>query len=83
MKHHACITIGINQYQYLQPLSYAQRDAEALHSFLVEKAGFSPDQSLLMSDTSPEVWGIPTYPNRDNLDDWIDALCKEQLHSPF
>ncbi|MEA5501424.1 peptidase C14 [Limnoraphis robusta Tam1] len=81
MKHHACITIGINQYQYLQPLSYAQRDAEALHSFLVEKAGFSPDQSLLMSDTSPEVWGIPTYPNRDNLDDWIDALCKEQLHS--
>ncbi|ERT06284.1 caspase domain protein [Lyngbya aestuarii BL J] len=81
MKHHACITIGINQYQYLQPLSYAQRDAEALQSFLVERGGFSPDKSLLMSDTSSEVWGIPTYPNRENLKDWIEAMCKEQLRS--
>ncbi len=81
MKHHACITIGINQYQYLQPLSYAQRDAEALHRLLVEKAGFAPDKSLLMSDTSPEVWGIPTYPNRDHLENWIEAICREQLNS--
>ncbi|MEB3280137.1 MAG: peptidase C14 [Lyngbya sp.] len=81
MKHHACIAIGINQYQYLQPLSYAQRDAEALHTFLVERGGFSPDKSLLISDTSPEVWGIGTYPNRENLEHWIEAICKEQLHS--
>ncbi|WP_413162816.1 caspase family protein [Capilliphycus salinus ALCB114379] len=81
MKHHACIAIGINQYQYLQPLSYAQKDAEALHRFLVDRGGFSPDKSLLISDTSPEVWGIGTYPNRDNLQHWIEAICKEQLHS--
>lgn len=81
MKHHACIAIGINQYQYLQPLSYAQKDAEAVRSFLIDRGGFSPDKSLLMSDTSQEVWGIPTYPNRENLKDWIEAMCREQLRS--
>ncbi len=81
MKNHVCIAIGINQYQYLQPLSYAQNDAEELHRFLVSESGFSPDQSLLMSDSSPEMWGIPTYPNRQNILDWIEAACKEQLQA--
>lgn len=79
MKHYASIAIGINQYQYLQPLSYAQNDAEAFHRFLVSEKGFSSDKSLLMSDTSPQKWEIPTYPNRQNIIEWIEAACQEQL----
>ena len=65
MKHHACIAIGINQYQLLQPLSYAQEDAEALYGFLTSEAGFAPDGCLLMTDSSPSLWGQSTYPNRE------------------
>ncbi len=79
MKHHVCITIGINQYQFLQPLSYAQRDAEMIQDCLITKAGFSGDKSLLMSDTSPHLWGIPTIPERENILDWVEGICQEQL----
>ena len=79
MKHHVCITIGINQYQFLQPLSYAQQDAEAIQDCLITTSGFSADKSLLMSDTSPHLWGIPTSPERENILDWIEGVCREQL----
>jgi Caspase domain len=79
MKHHACIAIGINQYQLLQPLSYAQEDAEALHGFLTEEAGFAPDGCLLMTDSSPSLWGQSTYPNRENILKLTESLCAEHL----
>ncbi|WP_293129730.1 caspase family protein [Microcoleus sp. bin38.metabat.b11b12b14.051] len=79
MKHHACIAIGINQYQLLQPLSYAQEDAEALHTFLVEEAGFATDGCLLMTDSSPSLWGQSTYPNRENILRLTQSLCRDHL----
>jgi len=79
MKHHACIAIGINQYQLLQPLSYAQEDAEALYGFLTEEAGFAPDGCLLMTDSSPSLWGQSTYPNRENILRLTQTLCAEHL----
>jgi hypothetical protein len=79
MKHHACIAIGINQYQLLQPLSYAQEDAEALYGFLTEEAGFAPDGCLLMTDNSPSLWGQSTYPNRENILRLTQSLCAEHL----
>ena len=79
MKHHACIAIGINQYQFLQPLSYAQEDAEALHGYLVGEAGFSPEISLSLTDSSPTIWGNSTYPSRENILKLIDSLCLEHL----
>ncbi|XZO03503.1 MAG: caspase family protein [Microcoleus sp.] len=79
MKDHACIAIGINQYQLLQPLSYAQEDAEAVYSFLVEEAGFSKDGCLLMTDSSPSLWGNSTYPNRENILKLTENLCAEHL----
>jgi uncharacterized caspase-like protein len=39
MRHWA-ISIGINQYEFLQPLSYAQHDAQAMHRFLIERGAF-------------------------------------------
>lgn len=79
MKHHACIAIGINQYQLLQPLSYAQEDAEALYGFLTEEAGFAPEGCLLMTDSSPSLWGQSTYPNRENILRLTESLCAEHL----
>ena len=34
------IAIGINQYDYLQPLNYAKRDALLMQEFLSKEAGF-------------------------------------------
>ncbi|XZN90089.1 MAG: caspase family protein [Microcoleus sp.] len=79
MKHHACIAIGINQYQLLQPLSYAQEDAEAVYTFLVEEAGFSKDGCLLMTDSSPSLGGNSTYPNRENILKLTENLCAQRL----
>lgn len=79
MKHNACITIGINQYHFVQPLSYAQEDAEALQNFLHTEANFSSDGCLLLTDSSPEKWGHSTYPSRDNILQQLDALCSEKI----
>lgn len=79
MKRHICIAIGINQYQYLQPLNYAQKDAEAIYEYLVDVAGFPRDQSLLLTDKSPQISKMSTYPDQKNVLDWVDSLCKEQL----
>lgn len=79
MNNYWLMTIGINQYQYLQPLGYAQADAQALWNFLVGKAGFMPDRCLLLTDTSPFIEGQSTYPTRENIQLWIDWLSQEAL----
>ncbi|NEQ38191.1 MAG: peptidase C14 [Okeania sp. SIO3I5] len=80
MKNYASIAIGINQYEFLEPLSYAQQDAEALHSFLVNETSFSEEQCLLLSDnTSRPIWQQPTYPTRENILNIIEGFCQKQL----
>lgn len=73
------IAVGINQYQCFQPLNFAQRDAQALRNVLVNEAGVPPEQCLLMTDTSPPVWGKPTYPSRENIQGWIELLGQQYL----
>ncbi|MBD2021433.1 caspase family protein, partial [Leptolyngbya sp. FACHB-36] len=73
------ITVGINQYHRFQPLSYAQRDAQALRTFLVDEAGFAVDRCLLLTDSSPTVFGKSTYPTLENLQSWIDTLGQRYL----
>jgi Caspase domain len=67
MANHWAIAIGINQYQFFQPLGCAQADAEALLDFLVTQAGFSPQHCLLMTDTSPPIGNKSTYPSKENI----------------
>lgn len=81
MKHLACIAIGINQYQFLEPLSYAQQDAEALHTLLIKEMGFLRDKCLLLTDTSPAIWGHSTVPSRENILNLIESLCQKQLEA--
>lgn len=75
----ACIAIGINQYQFFQPLSYAQQDAQALQDFLVGEVGLPPERCLLLTDSSPPVAGHSTYPTRDAIEEWVGKFC-QTLH---
>ncbi|OZH55145.1 hypothetical protein AFK68_06470, partial [Hydrocoleum sp. CS-953] len=80
MKNYASIAIGINQYEFLEPLSYAQQDAEALHNFLLNERNFSAEQCLVLSDnTSIPIWEQPTYPSRENIIDIIEGFCQKEL----
>lgn len=65
MANNWAIVIGINQYRFLQPLKYAKRDAEAMHSFLIQEAKF--DRIFLFTDDSPPISGKSTEPFRANL----------------
>ncbi|NWF58527.1 MAG: caspase family protein [Fischerella sp.] len=67
MANNWAIAIGINQYQFFQPLGCAQADAEALKDFLVVEAGFLQQQCLLMTDTSPPLGDRSTYPTKENI----------------
>ncbi len=40
MSKNWAIAIGINQYDYLQPLNYAKRDAQLMQEFLRNEAAF-------------------------------------------
>ncbi|MBD2076117.1 caspase family protein [Phormidium sp. FACHB-592] len=78
MRHWA-ISIGINQYEFLQPLSYAQHDAQAIHRFLVEAGGVPAEQCLLLTETSPPQWGKSTYPDRETIQSWLDLLIQRYV----
>ncbi len=79
MKNHACMAIGINQYQFLEPLSYAERDAEELYNLLVNNMGFIKDKSLLLTD-SPLVNGDNSiYADRQQILDSLQDLCERKL----
>ncbi|MBP0007717.1 MULTISPECIES: caspase family protein [unclassified Roseofilum] len=68
------IAIGINQYQYFQPLSYAQQDAQAFCDFWTYQAGLSLDQCLLLSEVSQPIQGESTYPDRPTIEGWIEKI---------
>ncbi|KAM3101886.1 GUN4 domain-containing protein [Phormidesmis sp. 146-12] len=65
MANNWAIVIGINQYEFLQPLKYAKRDAEMMHNFLRQEAGFN--NIFLFTDDSPDVNRKRTKPFRANL----------------
>lgn len=80
MKNYACIAIGINQYEFIQPLSYAKQDAETLHNFLLNETNFSAEQCLLLTDSNLlPIWEQPTYPSKENILDLIEDFCQNQL----
>jgi uncharacterized caspase-like protein len=79
VKNQACIAIGINQYQFFQPLSYAQQDAQALGNFLVDEARLPAERCVLLTDTSPPASDHSTYPSKENILAWLDRQCREQV----
>ena len=71
------IAIGINQYDYLQPLNYAKRDALLIQEFLSNEAGF--ERIFFFSDDSPELAGKSTRPTRTNL----LRVLRQLFENPF
>ncbi|MDZ7967579.1 MAG: SUMF1/EgtB/PvdO family nonheme iron enzyme [Nostoc sp. DedSLP03] len=71
------IAIGINQYDYLQPLNYAKRDAQLMQEFLGNEAGF--ERIFFFSDDSPELAGKSTRPTRTNL----LRVLRQLFENPF
>ncbi|WP_088890202.1 caspase family protein [Leptolyngbya ohadii] len=76
---HWAIAIGINQYQSqkLQPLLYAQRDAQSLRDFLVQEAHFEPSHCLTLTEFSESE----QYPTQENLLRSIEQVCQTQIAS--
>jgi formylglycine-generating enzyme required for sulfatase activity/uncharacterized caspase-like protein len=71
------LAIGINQYDYLQPLNYAKQDAELVQQFLRNEAGF--EKIFFFTDDSPEIGGKSTRPTRANL----RRVCLELFNQAF
>ncbi|MDJ0696608.1 caspase family protein [Mastigocoleus sp. MO_188.B34] len=67
MANNWAIAIGINQYQFFQPLRCAQADAEGLKQALVEQGEFFAQQCLLITDTSPPIGEYSTEPSKENI----------------
>ena len=59
------IVIGINQYDFLKKLNYAQQDAEEVKKFLQHEVGF--ERIYLFTDSSPSIGGKTTRPSFANL----------------
>ncbi|MCU0548098.1 MAG: caspase family protein [Leptolyngbya sp. Prado105] len=74
MSNYWAIAVGINHYQFLQPLHFAQTDAQFLCESLVSNAGFLPEQCVLMTDTSPDFADHSSDPTAENLRYWTTVL---------
>jgi Caspase domain len=80
LTRHWAIVIGINQYQFRQPLLCAQPDAENLYNWMTGQAGqagqagLMPQHCLLSTDSSPLWQGRSTSPTAANLQLWVDGL---------
>lgn len=81
MARQACISIGIDRYQFFQPLSFASADAQSIQNFCVDQAGWNPAQCLLMTDNSTALQDHSTLPNRNNIQKLLDRWCWETLSS--
>ncbi|MEB3212936.1 MAG: caspase family protein [Leptolyngbyaceae bacterium] len=79
MANYWAIAIGINQYQFLQPLMYAQWDAYCILQCLQNNAHFSQERCWLLTDTSVPVRGQNSQPTRQNIQHHIVQLCQHEL----
>jgi Caspase domain len=80
MANQTCISIGINQYQFLPPIGYGRADAVAIEDFFVDAAGWDPSQCLLLTDTSSNHGDQSTYPDRANINRWLQQWSWDKLH---
>ncbi len=81
MARQACISIGIDRYQFFQPLSFASADARSIQNFCTNEAGWNQEQCLLMTDNSTALSDHSTLPNRENIQQLLDRWCWETLAS--
>jgi formylglycine-generating enzyme required for sulfatase activity len=75
------IAVGINTYDNLQPLKYAERDAEAMAAWFRQEAKF--DEVFLFTEHSPPIYQanppIPTQPNYARFQRFLDVQFEKPL----
>jgi Caspase domain len=79
MVQHACISIGIDRYQFFQPLSFAGADAQAMVDYFVSEEAWEPSKCLLITDKSTPFNSNSTYPNHQNIEQCLNKWCWEIL----
>lgn len=79
MVQHACISIGIDRYQFFQPLSFAGADAQAMVDYFVSEEAWEASKCLLMTDSSTPFNNNSTYPNHQNIEQCLNKWCWEIL----
>jgi len=76
------ITVGINQYKYLSPLSYAAQDAESVKDFLCQELGvktvyhFSDHSPPIPQDYGPDLDSRPDFTT-------LRRFLKSRFEEPF
>ena len=83
MSKNWAISIGINQYDNLQALNFAKRDAEAMAAWFREEAKF--DQVFLFTADSPPIPAntpIPTQPIYGRVRRFLQAQFEQPLLEP-
>jgi formylglycine-generating enzyme required for sulfatase activity len=83
MGNNWAISIGINQYNNLQVLNFAKRDAEAMAAWFREEAKF--DEVFLFTEDSPPIPAntpIPTEPTYGQLQRFLQAQFEKPLLKP-
>ncbi|MBD2231759.1 caspase family protein [Phormidium tenue] len=75
MASHWPVIVGINQYQSLQPLMYAQFDALELRDFLVAEVGLPAQYCSLLTDISAVVYEGAAAPTREVMLQRLAQSC--------
>ena len=74
MNNFWAISIGIEEYLHYQPLRGAENSAQALYRYFFAESNLPSDQLLLLTDTSPSPGKRSTYPNHNNILEWINDI---------
>ncbi|MBF1989535.1 GUN4 domain-containing protein [Fischerella thermalis] len=74
------LVIGINQYEFLEPLKYAKQDAQSMQNFLCNEIGF--EQVFLFCDRSPKGLEASTHPYRNNLLQFLQVFFEQPCLEP-
>jgi hypothetical protein len=77
MASHRPVIVGINQYQTLQPLMFAQFDAIELKDFLVKEAGVEAQDCSLLADISSVVYQGAAHPSREVILQRLRHTCEQ------
>ncbi|MFM7423469.1 MAG: caspase family protein, partial [Elainella sp.] len=75
MAQYWTVAVGINQYRFFPPLSYAQRDAELWHEVLLE-AGFSAQRCRLLADQITITNTDFRFPTAQNIRTQLAQVCE-------
>ncbi len=81
MTNYGCIAVGINRYQFVEPLSHAEADAQGLVKFLVEELGVPGENCLLATDAAPPVVDRSAHPSYANLTNLFNS-SPQSLNNP-